>query len=67
MTDNGSDNATDNPVDYMVECRACEGYGYVDRSCSRHSGCSCDCEVRPSTETCDRCNGEGRVEEVPND
>lgn len=67
MTDNGNDNATDNPVDYMVECRACEGYGYVDRSCSRHSGCSCDCEVRPSTETCDRCNGEGRVEEVPND
>ena len=67
MTDNAHDNATDNPVDYMVECRACEGYGYVDRSCSRHSGCSCDCEVRPSTETCDRCNGEGRVEEVPND
>jgi hypothetical protein len=24
---------------------------------------NCDCEVRPSPMTCDRCNGEGRVED----
>lgn len=46
----------------MMTCPDCEGEGSVDRSCSRHSGCSCDCEVRPSTETCNRCNGDGRVE-----
>jgi DnaJ-class molecular chaperone len=63
MTDNPNDNPTENPVDYLVECPDCEGYGYVNRSCSRHSSSNCDCEVRPSTMTCDRCNGEGRVEE----
>jgi hypothetical protein len=46
----------------VMLCPACNGDGRVDRSCSRHSGCACDCEVRPSTETCDQCNGEGTIE-----
>ena len=50
------------PLEVVMPCPACDGEGSVDRSCSRHSGCACDCEVRPSTETCDRCNGDGTIE-----
>jgi len=53
--------------DYMVVCAACNGAGEVDNSCSRHLSSNCDCEVRPPTVTCDRCNGDGRVEEIPED
>ena len=46
------DNATDNPVDYLVECPVCEGYGVTRLAHGRRSL------------TCDRCKGEGRVEDA---
>jgi len=43
-------------------CPVCHGEGEVDNYCRRHGGMSCDCEVRPSTVTCERCNGDKTVE-----
>ncbi len=49
---------------WMVPCPDCNGEGNTERGCSRHGG-GCDCEQRTATTTCDRCNGDGQIEVVP--